>query len=71
MKKSNGGTYDTLVFKVILGLFGALVSKCVWRIAGKTVPGFKNKKSMYEIFHYGINTGVVQERLYMCNFWNF
>ncbi len=53
-----GGTYDMLVFKVIWGLFDALVSKCVWRIAGKIVPGFKNKKSMYEIFHYGTSSEI-------------
>ena len=44
------GTFDLLVFQVMLGLFGALVSKCVWSIA---VPELKNKKSVYEIFHYG------------------
>ncbi len=43
-------TFDLLEFKVILGLFGALVPKCVWYI---TVPEFENKKSMHEIFHYG------------------
>ncbi len=52
------GSFDLLVFKVILGLFGALVPKRAWYIAGTSIPEFENNKSMYEIFHYSTSSGI-------------